>query len=525
MAKKYTYEQVKETIEEMGGELISTEYKDSRTKLKILCSCCKTNIFEVNFTSYKNKVMTKCPECVKKESSPVKWNYDLVKTFVEENGGKLISKKYVDVDTKMAFVCNVCGKEEFITSFYNYNKLNKRACNKCKAKESKKKISHTYDYVKNYIESNSDCKLISTEYIDCKTPLILTCGNLDCQKEFNCTFNDFRRGKHLCRTCSNNKKGQDLPHTHSYDEIHDYFKNRGVKLISKSYKNIYTELKAECPLCKKEFEISYISALRRKEIMCEECKTKTLSEIKRYNINDVIEYINKNSSCELLSTTYEGENSIIKLKCDCGNEYETTYALFRGSRTKKCSECRGYINWDIDKIREYVKENSDCELLSTEYKETHSKLDFKCACGNEFSVAWHDFYDETVLKRQCNECSNDSVLETTASKILNKYNVDYNCQQTFLDCRNPETGRKLRYDFYLPAYNLILETHGYQHDHVVKFCSTITDEEAELDFIKRKERDKFKEEYAIKNNYDFMIIWYYEIKEMEQILTTKLKLN
>jgi len=40
--------------------------------------------------------------------------------------------------------------------------------------------------------------------------------------------------------------------------------------------------------------------------------------------------------------------------------------------------------WTIENINEYVKKNSDSKLLSTEYHGFSQKLLFKCSCGNNF---------------------------------------------------------------------------------------------------------------------------------------------
>lgn len=58
---------------------------------------------------------------------------------------------------------------------------------------------------------------------------------------------------------------------------------------------------------------------------------------------------------------------------------------------------------DIDSIRKFVNENSECELISDSYEGVHSKLIFKCKCGNIFEASWSNFKHNN--KRQCNECS------------------------------------------------------------------------------------------------------------------------
>ena len=40
--------------------------------------------------------------------------------------------------------------------------------------------------------------------------------------------------------------------------------------------------------------------------------------------------------------------------------------------------------WTIERIREFVEKNSDSKLLTTEYHGFSQDLLFECACGNRF---------------------------------------------------------------------------------------------------------------------------------------------
>lgn len=54
-------------------------------------------------------------------------------------------------------------------------------------------------------------------------------------------------------------------------------------------------------------------------------------------------------------------------------------------------------------IKSYVKENSECKLISTEYLGIRKKMLFKCKCGNKFEVSFSNFKYNN--KRSCNECN------------------------------------------------------------------------------------------------------------------------
>jgi very-short-patch-repair endonuclease len=60
-------------------------------------------------------------------------------------------------------------------------------------------------------------------------------------------------------------------------------------------------------------------------------------------------------------------------------------------------------NNSFPKVKKFVEENSDSELLETEYKNNSTKMRFRCKCGNEFKTTFQHFKDQN--KTECNECS------------------------------------------------------------------------------------------------------------------------
>ena len=77
----------------------------------------------------------------------------------------------------------------------------------------------------------------------------------------------------------------------------------------------------------------------------------------------------------------------------------------------------------------------------------------------------------------------------------------------------------LRFDFYLPNYNLLIECQGIQHE---KWQRTWM---SKKEFKIILEHDKRKEEYCKRNNIELLEIWYYDIDNIEEILTHRLNLN
>jgi len=82
---------------------------------------------------------------------------------------------------------------------------------------------YTYEEVKEFIENNSDCKLISKEYINNKQKLVLMCG---CKKEnlFEISLTGFRASTYkCCKECLMIKKGALVSFTYKY--VKDFIKS------------------------------------------------------------------------------------------------------------------------------------------------------------------------------------------------------------------------------------------------------------------------------------------------------------
>ena len=60
---------------------------------------------------------------------------------------------------------------------------------------------------------------------------------------------------------------------------------------------------------------------------------------KKWTIEEISEYVKKNSDCELLSKEYLGYSQKLLLKCSCGNNFEKTLTKFKTSNQKKCPSC------------------------------------------------------------------------------------------------------------------------------------------------------------------------------------------
>ena len=101
--------------------------------------------------------------------------------------------------------------------------------------------------------------------------------------------------------------------------------------------------------------------------------------------------------------------------------------------------------------------------------------------------------------------------------FLDAANIQYISQKTFDDCRNPRTGRLLKFDFYLPHKNILVEYDGNQHficgRKLGNYVSTSND------LANVQWRDSVKTNYAEANGITLIRIKYTEINHIPEILS------
>jgi hypothetical protein len=98
---------------------------------------------------------------------------------------------------------------------------------------------------------------------------------------------------------------------------------------------------------------------------------------------------------------------------------------------------------------------------------------------------------------------------------LKKVGLVYEIQYTFNDCLNI---KKLPFDFYLPEYNICIEYDGEQHFRPIDYFGGLET------FNKQKERDNIKNKYCENNNIEILRIAYYDYKNIEYIIKSKLNI-
>ena len=97
--------------------------------------------------------------------------------------------------------------------------------------------------------------------------------------------------------------------------------------------------------------------------------------------------------------------------------------------------------------------------------------------------------------------------------------MDFFTEKTFRDCKNESY---LPFDFYIPSLNILIEYDGIAHFKPIRFGG-ISEEEAKENLKSQKKRDRIKNKFCKKENYNLLRISYLEFNDVELILEKTLK--
>lgn len=211
---------------------------------------------------------------------------------------------------------------------------------------------YTIEKVKEYIESNSNCKLLSKEYINCSTKLKIQC---ECGEIYFQPFSHIKQQKKIqCPKCS--KKANDRKMFSSKEDvlkrIKDIIKN-DYSLIEFNYIGIKnTKIKLKCNKCDFIFERNLKVFLRR-GTTCPHCE----SANKIWTKKDVQNLINKYSN-EFDVIEYKNQREILVEHNVCGYRFNKFLHNITQNNVIKCPKCDLNKSMGEEKIKTWLDNNS-----------------------------------------------------------------------------------------------------------------------------------------------------------------------
>lgn len=129
-----------------------------------------------------------------------------------------------------------------------------------------------------------------------------------------------------------------MPTRLSYEEVKQSIESmntHGTILLSTDYENNRTPLLFKCG-CGRTFERSYYKFMNG-TFTCAECRKQLLAEKYKFSLDDVRKIISE-SGCEYISGDYKNNQSVLTIRCSCGNVFEKTLLKFRSGQNR-CPEC------------------------------------------------------------------------------------------------------------------------------------------------------------------------------------------
>jgi len=209
-------------------------------------------------------------------------------------------------------------------------------------------------------------------------------------------------------------------------------------------------------------------------------------------------------------TSKRVQRSVVwKCLCNCGNIVYVSSSHLRSGHTKSCG-CQ-------------KTEKSSSDLLGktfgylTVIKKTNKRKSRSilwlcyCRCGRHTEVTSQLLNNGKRISCGCIKSKGENKIE----KFLIINNISFKKEHTFEKCK--DVG-KLRFDFYLPVLNCVIEYNGEQHYTPISIWG------GKKELKLRKKRDMIKKNFCIENNIKMIEIPYWNYEDMEEILSSKLNI-
>ena len=135
---------------------------------------------------------------------------------------------------------------------------------------------------------------------------------------------------------------------------------------------------------------------------------KSVNKRVKWDLHLVKEYLKINTDLELLSLEYYTSTQALEFKCSCGDVFSNKWCAILSRKKTSCTSCKKKKRQEeyLSKIVEFVNKEGKCKLVSEEYVNSKTKLEFECNCGRRFRTSWDTFVQDN--KRLCDVCSGHS---------------------------------------------------------------------------------------------------------------------
>lgn len=250
---------------------------------------------------------------------------------------------------------------------------------------------------------------------------------------------------------------------------------------------------------------------------CPTCGGLAIASKKRLTKNEFIEkanFVHGKNLYDYSKVEYKDSHIPVCIVCRVhGSFYQAPNSHLSGYGCRKCA---------VDKTRLSTEEFINRSMAvhgkdKYDYSKVvyHSGAEKVCIICHKHGY-FYQLASEHLKGHGCCKCSS-SFGEKAIIEWLTKNNIVYKRQHTYSDLRGLR-GKNLRFDFYVPHRNLLIEFDGIQHFKPVCFSGIKMERAKEI--LKRCQiNDSYKNKYCAENNIPILRIKYNEIKKIPEILT------
>ena len=464
-------------------------YDKNKTVNQENCDC-------IEFTNVKveNQIVEYPPLSDEEIEQIIKERYDykdektknFIRKALKKHGDKYnySNVSYVNNHTHVIIICNNHDEPYEFLQIPN-NHLRGARC--CICYGNKKSTTEEFIKKSNDVHGVGTYDYSKVEYVGNHKNVIIICPK---HGEFSQTPNNHLRG-HGCMICSGKqalttedfiKRAKEI-HGDLYDYSKVEYKNGKTKVCiicknhDKSYEfyqnpNEHIQQKQGCPLC---------------------------SGNKKSTTEEFIEKSNKihgKGTYDYSKVNYI--NAFVKVVIICPKHGEFLQTPNKHLLKRGCPLCRYEKSAKKLKmtLEEFIKRAKEIhgdlyDYSKVEYKNANTNIIIICSKHGEFTQKPIHHLRRTGCPK-CNKNKGEEVIR----KFLTSHNIEFEEQKTFEECKNINL---LKFDFYLPKYNLCIESDGSPHYQKINWNGKMTDDEMEENLKLNQKRDNIKNEYCKKN--------------------------
>lgn len=189
--------------------------------------------------------------------------------------------------------------------------------------------------------------------------------------------------------------------------------------------------------------------------------------------------------------------SVWNCHCDCGTDCVLVAADLLRGRSKSCGCLRKYGANRIDLKGQRFGRLTVLHEDVTEicHGVRFSRWICRCDCGNEVSVRTNSLRTGHIKSCGCMLSCGEQIV----SEYLRELGICFIQQKTFPNLVGCDGGR-LKFDFFLPELNLLIECQGVQHYKPIDYF------DGDDGFAKVQRHDEIKKQFAADNGYRFLAL-------------------